>query len=92
MFVARRISLNPQPKYDVRFHPVFVDELADHPDAEALLEEIDHDLSISEKDLRKEAITKVREDHGVALFRTLKSTRKESGMPHRARRMRCAES
>jgi hypothetical protein len=65
--LARRIPLKPKPRYEVRFHPAFLDELADREDAEALLEEIAHDLSIPE--LRRGAITKVRESHGIALYR-----------------------
>ncbi|MDQ1446965.1 MAG: hypothetical protein QOI20_3429 [Acidimicrobiaceae bacterium] len=67
--LARRIPLAPPPAYEVRFHAAFIDEIAAHPHAEALLEEIAHDLAISEKHLRRGAVTKVASKHGVDLWR-----------------------
>lgn len=69
MFLARRIDLDPKRVYEVRFFPDFVDELEDHPSAEELLDEIDHDLGIDEAHLRRGAITKVAEHGPVALYR-----------------------
>lgn len=77
MLAGRSIKLDPAPVYDVRFHPAFIDELADHPKADSLLDEIGHDLSIAENHLRKGAITKIREQHGVALYRYKPSTDRE---------------
>ncbi len=69
MLTSRSINLDPDPVNEVRFHSAFVDEMDDHPLAEALLDEIQHDLAISPLHLRRDAITKVKEKHGVSLYR-----------------------
>lgn len=67
--LARTIRLKPGRLYTVIFHDSFLAEIATHPKGDELLVEIDRDLSISERDLRRNAITKVHEAHGVALYR-----------------------
>jgi len=75
--LGRIIPLKPEKVYKVIFDETFLGEIADHPKVDELLEEIDGDLSVAEKHLARDTVTKVHEERGVQIWRHKPGTDKQ---------------
>lgn len=66
---ARMIPLKRERIYTVLFDDGFLQEIARHPRADEILEELDRDLSISERHLPRDTVKKVYSKHGIDIWR-----------------------